>query len=122
MKIKSVLALVVLVSFMFTGCTNEEYAMATGVAIGTSATLLISDSRYNGYYAGGYYNGRYYNRGYYRGGRYYTSNRNNYYNRYGKRNAYRHYNNNRGYDRNSRNSRDYKKNHKRHSRDRDRRR
>ncbi len=92
MKIKSVFVLL-LVSFMFVGCTNEEYALATGVAVGTTAVLLIGNSNYNGYYGGGYYGGRYYNRGYYHGGRYYTSNRNNYYRRYGKRNAYNNYNN-----------------------------
>ena len=79
-------------TLIFTACTPEEQAMATGVAVGAGAVALSSYNYpryynqpyyYHGgrYYYGGHYSGGYYHyRGQrYRGGHYYNS-------------GYRHYN------------------------------
>ncbi|MEA3419506.1 MAG: hypothetical protein U9Q90_08930 [Campylobacterota bacterium] len=77
---------------LFTGCTPEEQALATGVAVGGTAVALSSYS-YPRYYDQPYYyhNNRYYYGGYHQNG-YYHHGGNRYSNGHYYNNGYRHYN------------------------------
>ena len=80
-------------SLLFTGCTPEEHALASGMAIGAATGLALSSYSYPYYYNRPYYyyGGRYMYGGYYRGGYYHYHGRRyrsgHYYN-----NGYRYYN------------------------------
>jgi len=80
-------------SLLFTGCTPEEQALASGVAIGAATGMALSSYSYPYYYNRPYYyyGGRYMYGGYYRGGYYHYHGRRyrsgHYYN-----NGYRYYN------------------------------
>ena len=60
-------------SLLFTACTPQEQALASGVAMGAVAGVALSSYSYPHYYNQPYYynGGRYYYGGYYRGGYYY---------------------------------------------------
>jgi len=79
--------------FIFNGCTPEEQALASGLAVGTIAGAAITSYSYPVYYDQPYYyyGGRYYYGGYYRHG-YYYHHGHRYYNGHYYYNGYRYHN------------------------------